>query len=53
MEVNVCVSKRATGNSITTYSDGCHGTDTIEHLKEQAFGDIDMKITNIEGCTLE
>jgi hypothetical protein len=48
VEVHVSVSERTTSDSITAHSDGCHGTDSVEHLEEETLSDLGMQVTHIE-----
>jgi hypothetical protein len=47
--VNVGVSKRAAGHSITADTDGSDRTDLREELEEHGFGDGRVELTNVEG----
>lgn len=47
--VDVCVSQRATGNSVTADTNGGNGTDLGEELEEHGLGNGRVELTNVEG----
>mmetsp|Transcript_13473 Transcript_13473/g.28244 ORF Transcript_13473/g.28244 Transcript_13473/m.28244 type:complete len:200 (+) Transcript_13473:1735-2334(+) len=51
--VHVGVTKRTTGDGITTDTDGGNRSDGVENLEQKAFIGIGDKITNVQRCRME
>jgi hypothetical protein len=53
VEVHIGISKRSASDGVTTDSDGGHGSNSVEHLKEESLSDFGMKVSHVKGGRLE
>mmetsp|Transcript_19997 Transcript_19997/g.33706 ORF Transcript_19997/g.33706 Transcript_19997/m.33706 type:complete len:577 (+) Transcript_19997:385-2115(+) len=53
VEVHIGVSERSTSDGVTADSDGGHGSNSVEHLKQESLSDFGMKISHVKGGGLE
>jgi hypothetical protein len=49
VEVDICISERATSSSVTTDTNGCHRAHGIENFEEKGLGDRFVEVTDVEG----
>jgi hypothetical protein len=53
MVVNISITERTTGDSVTAYTDRRNRSDGVENLKQKSFIGIGSKITNVQRCRME
>mmetsp|Transcript_15445 Transcript_15445/g.31575 ORF Transcript_15445/g.31575 Transcript_15445/m.31575 type:complete len:358 (+) Transcript_15445:1029-2102(+) len=53
VEVHICISKGATGDSVAANTDAGHWANSIENLKEQALIHVRGKVSNIKGSRVK